>query len=79
MKHLPQDKAGCDKPDYEAGEQKLGLFNIKDKLEYDKQRGQQVVRGFSAMLKEQESAWFQSPSIGDKLIPDERSKHSGDG
>ena len=39
MKHLPQEKAGCDKPDYEAGEQKLGLFTVKDKLEHDKQRG----------------------------------------
>ena len=32
MKHLPKDKAGCSKPDYESGEQKLGVFNIKDKL-----------------------------------------------
>ena len=38
MKHLPEDKAGCARPDYEAGEAKLGLFSVKDKLKYDEQR-----------------------------------------
>ena len=38
MKHLPEEKAGCAKPDYEAGESKLGLFQVKDKLTFDQQK-----------------------------------------
>ena len=43
MKHLPEDKVGCARPDYEAGEAKLGLFSVKDKLKHDNEKAGQVV------------------------------------
>ena len=43
MKHLPSDEAGCKRHDYQEGEAKLGVFQVRDKLEYDKQRQTIVV------------------------------------
>jgi hypothetical protein len=36
MKHLVSDETGCKRHDYEDGEAKLGIFQVKDKLDYDK-------------------------------------------